>query len=263
MSDPRPLREGTTRLFDRSLLESAIEDRAPEGAEEKVLAALAVGTVGVGLGVAAAHGAGGTQAGAVASKIVSAAVLKWLGVGLVVTVAAAAPVTYFAVVKGAAPAPAASGLPVVGGARGGIAKGGPATASTSTSTSGDGDDEGEVMDVNALPAASAMPSAVARVAAAPVRSASSLSPELDVLDRARDALAAHDPAAARRALDEYRQRFPHGSLREEAELASIETLVQGGDSAAARDAAEAFLAAHPSSPYVGRARAILKRVSNP
>jgi outer membrane protein assembly factor BamD (BamD/ComL family) len=92
---------------------------------------------------------------------------------------------------------------------------------------------------------------------------SSLSPELDVLDRARHALAVHDPVAARAALDEYQRRFPRGSLREEAELASIESLVLAGDSAGTREAAARFLAAHPDSAYAGRVRAIVKRASNP
>ena len=264
MSDPRPLREGTSRLFDRSLLESARDDRAPDGAEEKVLAALAVGAVGVGIGVVASQaGAGGTQVGAVASKVLSAVVLKWLGVGLVVTIAAASPVTYFAVVGTGESTRAGTGTGTgTGTASTGTASTGTGTASTSTSPS---DGELEVTDVNALPAVAPVASVapVAVRSAAPARSASSLSPELDVVDRARKALAGGDAVAARQALDEYQKRFPQGALREEAELASIETLVQSGDTAGARAAATSFLAAHPSSPYVGRARAILRRVSNP
>ena len=267
MSDPRPLREGTSRLFDRSLLESARDDRAPYGAEEKVLAALAVGAVGVGIGVVASQaGAGGTQVGAVASKVLSAVVLKWLGVGLVVTIAAAAPVTYFAVMGTGESTRAGTGTGTSAGAgTAGTGTGTGAGAGTASTSTSQGDGELEVTDVNALPAVAPVASVapVAVRSAAPARSASSLSPELDVVDRARKALAGGDAVAARQALDEYQKRFPQGALREEAELASIETLVQSGDTAGARAAATSFLAAHPSSPYVGRARAILRRVSNP
>jgi hypothetical protein len=254
------------------LLESARGDRAPVGAEERALAALTA-SAAVGIAVVATHGAS-TPPAALASKVASAVVVKWLGLGIAVTVAIAVPVTYLVVSGGGASAVVAPApLPSVAATKAPTSKAeAPPAEVQSEEREPDGD--GERPDLNATPSTPPPPAplpsaaprassaAAARKIAAPARSTSSLSPELDVLDRARSALATHDPAAARRALDEYRILFPQGSLREEAELASIEVLVQTGDTTGVREAALAFLAAHPASTYVGRVRSILKRASN-
>lgn len=277
MTDPRLLREGTPRTFDRALLESARDDRAPDGSEDRALAALGVGVAIAGAVVVASHGASAPPAAAAVSKLATAVFLKWLGVGLAVTMATAAPVTYLVVTRAKTEAvapPAVSAAPAASAAV-------PAPARTPGAAQAD-DTPG--ISADSLPTASepsaaapvtvptpapatttarAASSATSPVAVAPARSADSLSPELDVLDRVRAALAAHDPATARQALDEYDRRFPHGSLREEAELASIETLVASGNTAAAHEAALRFIAAHPSSAFGGRVRAIVKRTSIP
>lgn len=281
MTDPRLLREGTPRLFDRALLESARDDRAPDGSEERARAALGIGAVAItGAAVIASQGASAPPAAAAVTKIATAVVLKWLGVGLAVTMVTAAPVTYLLVSSAPAPAvvaPADSG--------GGAQARAPSKSSSSTAAPSTGREREEPEELPAVPAAllpsvpeaSAVPgtlppapaaaprasSAASPGDAAPARNASGLAPELDVLDRARAALAAHDPAGARAALEEYQRRFPQGSMREEAELASIETLVSSGDTAGAHDAALRFLAAHPSSTYGARIRAIVKRTANP
>jgi hypothetical protein len=87
MTEPRLLRDGTPYLFDRALLESAREDRAPDGAEEKALAALGIGAVALGAAALASQGASGPPAAA--AKIATAVALKWLGIGLAVTIATA------------------------------------------------------------------------------------------------------------------------------------------------------------------------------
>lgn len=270
MTDPRLLRDGTPRKFDRALLESARDDRAPDGSEERALAALGIGAVAIGAAVVASQGAAAPPAAVAASKIATAVALKWLGIGLAVTIATAAPVTYL-VVSGAK-TPEAVAPP---GSAGGAAPTAPRSTSAAAPTAPPPvaeADETRAIPASALteaipepPAASANGTASPppRTSAAPARSASSLSPELDVLDRARAALAARDAAGARQALDEYQRRFPAGSLREEAELASIETLVLSGDTTSAHDAALRFLAARPSSTYGGRVRAIAKRTSIP
>ena len=278
MSEPRLLREGTARGFDRALLESARGDRAPEGSEDLALAALGLGAIAVtGAAAVAAHGMSAPPAAIGASKLASAVLLKWLGISLAVTVAVSAPVTYV-VVSRAERAEAVAVEETAATAHGPAPRTAPgprAAAVVPTATIADVEeakaaDAGGALTDPALAFVAPPSSTAARTvalprggAAAPARSAPSLSPELDVLDRARQALAAHDPIAARAALDEYQRRFPNGSLREEAELASIETLVQSGDTAGAREAADRFLANHPESAYAGRVRAILKRASNP
>jgi hypothetical protein len=290
MSDPRLLREGTSRGFDRALLESAREDRAPEGGEDLALAALGLGAVAVtGVAALATQGASAPPAAMTVSKIASAALLKWLGISVAVTVAVSAPVAY--VVVSRAERPTVEALAENAAASQARAPGPPSSSSSPRGAAAaskdldepaadDGtDDAGEspALAPSTLPAAPAAPAAPAVPAApaasasanaaahapAPARSASSLSPELAVLDRARHALAAHDAAGARAALDEYERRFPRGSLREEADLASIETLVLSGDVPGTRAAANRFLADHPDSAYAGRVRGILKRASNP
>ncbi|MDB5221247.1 MAG: hypothetical protein JWO86_9174 [Myxococcaceae bacterium] len=285
MSDPRLLREGTSRGFDRALLESARDDRAPDGSEDLALAALGLGAIAVtGAAAVAAHGMSAPPAAIGASKIASAVLLKWLGISLAVTVAVSAPVTYVVVSRADRPKPA-PGAESAAVAHAPPPRTSPSPRSASPAAppsvtiadaeeadadAGSGSADQPPALVVAAPVSALPPSAALHAvapprggSAAPARSASSLSPELDVLDRARQALAAHDAIAARAALDEYQRRFPHGSLREEAELASIETLVQSGDTAGTREAANRFLASHPDSAYAGRVRAILKRASNP
>ena len=58
-------------------------------------------------------------------------------------------------------------------------------------------------------------------------------------------------------------RVMTGLLREEAELASIETLVAAGRTADANQAALHFIADHPNSTFLGRVRAIARRTANP
>ena len=72
---------------------------------------------------------------------------------------------------------------------------------------------------------------------------------------------AQDPAAALRTLDDYDARFAHGSLREEADVARIQALLDAGDSAGATTKAQAFLAAHPQSAYTKRVRAMLAKTN--
>jgi outer membrane protein assembly factor BamD (BamD/ComL family) len=78
------------------------------------------------------------------------------------------------------------------------------------------------------------------------------------VDRARDALKSHDSAAALRALDEHRSRFPGGALTEEAEVARVEALLQAGNASDATSHARAFLKTHPGSAYERRVRALLR-----
>jgi hypothetical protein len=76
---------------------------------------------------------------------------------------------------------------------------------------------------------------------------STLGAETAMLDRARKALAAHDPAGATRAIDEYEATYPHGKLHEEASVARIEAALAQGNAASAVNLANAFEADFPAS----------------
>lgn len=88
-------------------------------------------------------------------------------------------------------------------------------------------------------------------------STSSMPSELAALQQARAALGAGDPARALSMLDAYVTRFPHGVMAQEAAVLRIEALVRAGDRPAAQRAADAYLAAHPQSPYLDRIRSLL------
>ena len=76
--------------------------------------------------------------------------------------------------------------------------------------------------------------------------------ELQVVDRAYALLAAGQSHEALDTLDEYRARFPHGALADEATVLRIEALARMGEETKASNLARAFLNAHPRSPYAAR-----------
>ena len=95
--------------------------------------------------------------------------------------------------------------------------------------------------------------------AAPSESAhvASLSSELAVLERARHALVGHDPDAVLRELATYAS-MPHTEVLEaEAEMLSIEALVQRGDMAKARARAVRALEAQQNGSHTARLREIV------
>jgi hypothetical protein len=90
---------------------------------------------------------------------------------------------------------------------------------------------------------------------APAR-VSGLGDEVAALDQARKTMA-DDPDAALSAIDEYQKKFGDGILAQEAEVLKIESLARAGKKDAAKAAAQAFLARHPSSPAAQRVRSLL------
>ncbi len=102
------------------------------------------------------------------------------------------------------------------------------------------------------------PAQGARVA---VSAASDLAPhdpsaELTLLTPARQLLAV-DPARALALADEHGRRFQRGVFREERAFLRIEALVRLGRRTAAERDAQAFLRAHPTSPYQPRLQQLL------
>ncbi len=85
--------------------------------------------------------------------------------------------------------------------------------------------------------------------------ASPLEEEVRLLDEARDALGAELAVLALDRVATYRERFPEGVLRAEAQVVEISALHQLGQVAEAKERARAFLAAHLDSPFAERIRA--------
>jgi hypothetical protein len=85
----------------------------------------------------------------------------------------------------------------------------------------------------------------------PHRSASStplhLYAEQELLDRARTLLLEGEPAAALKAIDIHRRRFPHGALSQERDALQIEALGSAGRTDEACKAAQVFHGAYPGS----------------
>lgn len=89
--------------------------------------------------------------------------------------------------------------------------------------------------------------------------ASMLKREADGLRRARTELAAGNGRGALVVLGEIDRDVPRGVLGQERALVAIEALAASGQSAQAKRAAEAFLAAHPDSPHADRIRPYVGR----
>lgn len=99
-------------------------------------------------------------------------------------------------------------------------------------------------------AASNAPPATAKDA--PLPEGPSLREEIEALERARRALSDRHCAQARRALSEYRARFPNGRLEREADVVDVEITGRSGDVANAHAAAHRFVSRFPDSPYAMR-----------
>ena len=87
-----------------------------------------------------------------------------------------------------------------------------------------------------------------------------MSAEIRVLDGARAAVNAHDPAAAQRALDAYRRRFSQGHLEPEANVLRLAVLVQQGKRTAAQSLGAHLLASEAYKTYENRIRSLLRDV---
>jgi hypothetical protein len=102
-------------------------------------------------------------------------------------------------------------------------------------------------------AAAAIPVAPASTdhAAAPaVDAADSISAERALLDDARTAVNAKDPAVALRILDHHARQFPHGRLWEEREALAVDALVQSHDYDQARARAGRLHQRSPNSLFL-------------
>ncbi|MGE5784973.1 MAG: hypothetical protein ACM3ZE_10295 [Myxococcales bacterium] len=81
--------------------------------------------------------------------------------------------------------------------------------------------------------------------------------EIALIDRARTALRSGAPGQALSALDQYRARYPRGTLGQEARGMRIEALAASGNRARALAETSAFLSQNPKSPHSERLRQLL------
>jgi hypothetical protein len=247
--------------FTQALLRSAEVDEPSSAAYAKVAAALGVGTaLGVGASlpapaalVAGASGASalarwsGTLVGKLALLGVSGALLLGAGVALLwhrsVNEASAA---RSALAAAPTPAPAAA---VAGASLPASVEPSPAVVPSAArpphATSG-----GSASRGFARPAHAAL-------RAASGSSGSSLSEQVQSLDRARVALSSGDAGAALIEITHYRNAWPKGVFLTEASVLEIEALAKRGERALAAIRAQAFVAAHPDSPQAERLRALI------
>src|SRR5690606_12304952 len=110
--------------------------------------------------------------------------------------------------------------------------------------------------------ARAAASAPARAAASPAPSGvptASIAREVELLDGVKAKLGAGAADDASRALDAYDAEFPQGTLRPEATVLRIRTLLARGERARAEKLADDFLAKHPSGVHAKRIRALLEQ----
>ncbi|MGH7284739.1 MAG: hypothetical protein ACRELY_24705, partial [Polyangiaceae bacterium] len=210
MNDPeRLLLDAGAGSFERSLLEAWNEDRPAPEARARTLAAL-----GFVSGAAAAGGAASASIGPNATVTGSAALLKWIGVGIF-----------------------ALGLAAIVVATSQSDSSGKTAARIVTATP-------HHLDVAPAPAPSSPPrldldSNPKTPAPTPFRpphaprvttaAGPDLSPQIALLDRARADLASGDAARANSLAAQYESEFPNGAFSQEAEVLRIEALLAQGD----------------------------------
>jgi hypothetical protein len=242
MKEPHRLLEQGATEAERRILGSASTDGPPDGAVERMMNALdsAAGNGGPGL-----EGPGHASGGPLAKAPWAAQPFKlaaWTKIGLLALVGLGGLVVGVIVHGIARPrdaeVPALTGSPT---------KAEPAPTSAPSTSQG--------TPLAAKPA-TATPSEVESMPAD-----DSLRAELGILDGARTALEARNPAEARLALDSYAKRFPQGHLKPEAAVLRLAVLVRQGDRLAAKSLGRALLASESYKTYEPRIRSLLREIA--
>jgi hypothetical protein len=227
MTDPQRLVDQGADDFERSLLRSARIDVGMDDTRARCVAAVAGASL-LGAKVATASSLG--------------LVVKWIGIGAVVGLAAAGTVKVgkLAVSRSEPPprppaiAPAIERPPNL-----------PAAFASVTAPARE----------------PRPPPSVDRPPPAPTaafgRADDTLDREVSLLDTARSALAGGDAAAALRALDRRDREFPRGALGPEALVIRVQAQLARGNRAGAEAAARGFLAKNPGSAQARTLRTIL------
>jgi hypothetical protein len=259
MNDPTRLSAESESDLELALLRAA-RHQAPPGAKQRAwLAASSVaGTTVLAAGTAAAGSA--TSAGSALAKAGTIATLK-LVVGVTSVAAVTGAVAYQVAYR--APLPA---WMVEAPTRSSVTRSSAPSpqATVAAQATLHVDAPSAAPPQVAAPPASApqAPPQAARATVVPNANGTTVATELALLDRAHIAIAAGAPAQALALLDDYVEKFPHGTLEPEATVLRVEALVKAGDRRAAGRAAEALLASSPDSPFARRIESLLT-MSNP
>jgi hypothetical protein len=252
MSEPRRLLDEGGSDLERRLLRSAYDD-APS-AEGRRRTLIALGLVGGAGATVTTTAAAATASTTLLKSSATVVMLKWIGAGVIgglVTVGAFTAVDVArepsdpparVAAKGHAPEAERRMAAVTAAAHEAEAPAPPPAAIPT------GDPKPEPARAPAKASASALPER-----AGPA----SLTDEVASLDAAQKALDGGDASGALRALDDHDRRFPGGALGPESTRLRVEALAHRGDRAAAARLGEAYLAAHPRSPYASRIRSLI------
>ena len=111
---------------------------------------------------------------------------------------------------------------------------------------------------NAPPAVRSVTKTTAPLPAPAPTASASIAREIELLDDVKAKLGAGSPSEAARALDSYDREFPQGTLRPEATVLRIRTLLLNGDRAGAEKVGNDFLAKNPNGVHAKRVRALLE-----
>ena len=233
MSDPKYLVDEGSEASDsmRELLQSAREVGLSESEKRAIWAGIALQIPPSALAPAA-------KASAAPGALKSAAALSpWLKGLLVVLGIGGISAGFFGWKRGSTEHAAGASLSGVASASAPIANAETAPSATASS------------DVAAPVETSSAATPSASAASAAIESKSALRDESLAVLEIRRTLRAGDASGALRLLEQARQHFPHGALGQEREALSIEALAKSGARDAAARKADAFLRAHPKSPY--------------
>ena len=241
-----PLVKRSEDSFEQELLRAGQRERAPRGADRRVLAALGVGGGSVVSALLAKYAAKlGTKGSFAAIAMAVAAVTAGAFAVSSSDDATAPPVSVEAsppIETPESPAPpiAEARVEALPSTRGEDLPSSPATPARSAGK----------------PVGSTAPSTTSS------ESAGDLAREVELVRAARALLTRGDSLEAMRTLDVHDREFPSGTLRPESRVLRVEALVRaGGEQNLARANAlgDAFLAEHPSGPHGRRVRAVLGR----
>lgn len=224
--------------FERALLGSARADgMAPE--KKRALAMALGGGAAAAVMTTASSAAGAAKA---THGVLGGALVKWLlAVAVGTTVAGSAGVAAMRTGSDAAPLTMASAPAPA-----------PLKRATSTVAPTPVTAAATTMNANDLPAVPTVATPAPRASAPPA----SITEEIAIVSRARQALRAGDVAAASSALDAHDRQFPHGALGEESMVLRVE-ITHTSDPARGKRLGRAFLAKHPESPHAARVRALV------
>lgn len=243
----KPFDEELSDNLAREVLASARRDRPATAARERALAA-GLGALGPVPPAARGESSGTDAPGTGAAKV---GVLKWIAAAAGAAIVAGAIVTLrpsaeHAEVPAATPPVQSTDTPTSA-----------STESTPTSASTESTSAPGAIEESAPSAAPPpLPNAPRKAAPAPAAPGDALGEEIALVDAARGALNAGDPAKALARLDAYDRDHENGSLKLEASVLRVEALARSGRRAEADRLGRSVLAA----PGGGAYRAKLERI---